>query len=268
MSQPTYVGSYQRTFQAAFVHEMESNYGFLKSRRMLSLLAQDVQRLIEEFYPLPQHLRPGWILFTGTKADGHKARPGQHACEFTSVTIPWPLLLPEDLQWMATHQDVEEQRRPLLKQRLIRLIEHGATHPQGPVLLTLSDLALLIGITPAYASTLLKEARLETGKPLLTKGYFFDQGMRPTHKAEIVALYEQGCDELEIARRSHHDQTSVGRYLRDYERIKELVKLKIATDRIPQLLDLQPSVVQAYLDLLRLHRPLLFDSSQLESILQ
>lgn len=265
MSQSAYVGTYQRTFQAAFVHEMESNYGFLKSRRMLTLLAQDIQRLIDEFYPLPQHLRPGWILFTGTKADGYKARPGQHASEFTSVTIPWPLLLPEDLEWMATHQDTEEQRRPLLQQRLIRLIEHGADHSQGPVLLSLADLALLLGTSPALASTLLKEARLATAKPLVTKGYFFDQGMRPTHKAEIVALYEQGCDELEIARRSHHDQSSVGHYLRDYERIKELIKLKIATDRIPHLLNLQPAVVTAYLDLLRLHRPTLFDSTQLES---
>jgi hypothetical protein len=263
MTQQTYVGSQQRTFQAAFVHEMETNYGFLKSRRMLTLLADDIQRLIDEFYPLPAYLRPGWVLFTGTKADGHKARPGQHACEFTSVTLAWPLLLPEDIAWMASHPDTAAQRRLLLKQRLVRLIEHGAHHPQGPVLLTLSDLALLVGATPAFLSTLLKEARHATGKPLLTKGYFFDQGMRPTHKADIIALYEQGCDEAEIARRSHHDQSSVGRYLRDYERIKELVKLKVATTRIPRLLDLQPSVVEAYLELLRLYRPSLFDSLQL-----
>lgn len=268
MSQQTYVGSQQRTFQAAFIHEMESNYGFLKSRRMLSLLADDIQRLVDEFYPLPEYLRPGWILFTATKADGHKARPGQHACEFTSVTIAWPLLLPEDIEWMAAHPDTADQRRLLFKQRLVRLIEHGAQHPQGPLLLTLSDLALLLGQTPTFLSTLLKETRQATGKPLLTKGYFFDQGMRPTHKAEIIALYEQGCDEAEIARRSHHDQSSVGRYLRDYERIKELVKLNIATTRIPHLLDLQPSVVEAYLELLRLYRPILFPSITLEDRLQ
>ena len=265
MSQQTYVGTQQRTFQAAFLHEMESNYGFLKSRRMLNLLAEDVQRLINEFYPLPQYLRPGWMLFTGTKADGHKARPGQHACEFTSVTIAWPLLLPADIEWMTSHPDTTDQRRILLKQRLVRLIEHGYQHPQGPVLLTLSDLALFVGVSPALLSTLLNEARQSTGKPLLTKGYFFDQGMRPTHKAEIIALYEQGCDEAEIARRSHHDQSSVGRYLRDYERIKELVKLNIATARIPHLLDLQPSVVEAYLELLRLYRPILFNSKTLEA---
>ncbi len=79
---------------------------------------------------------------------------------------------------------------------------------------------------------------------------------------------KQGCDEAEIARRSQHDQSSVGRYLRDYERIKELVKLNIATTRIPHLLDLQPSVVEAYLQLLRLYRPTLFPSITLEDRLQ
>ena len=263
MTTQAYVGTQQRTFQAAFIHAMETNYGFLKSRRMLNLLAQDIQQLVDEFYPIQQHLRPGWVLFTGTKADTHKARPGQPACEFTSVTIPWPLLTPEDLDWMATQPDTKAKRRDLLIQRTIRLLEHGYHHPQGPVLLTLADLAALLGLTPAAVCNLLKEARLTSGKPLLTKGYFFDQGMRPTHKAPIIALYEQGVDEAEIARTSNHDQSSVGRYLRDYERVKELVKAQIPIVRIARLLNMQPSVVDAYVALLRQHRPFLFHSVSL-----
>lgn len=265
MTQKNFNGTLQRTFQAAFLHEMETNYGFLQSRRMLTLLAADIQRLIDEFYPAPDYLRPGWILFTGTKADGHKAHPGQQACEFTNVTISWPLLLPEDMEAMSRISDHKEQRRQLLMQRAIRLLEHGYHHPQGPVLLTLADLALLLGITPVSASLLLKEARLTSGKPLLTKGYFFDQGVKPTHKAEIVALYEQGCDEAEIARRSHHDQSSVGHYLRDYTRVKSLIQSNISIARIPQLLDMQPAIVDAYLNLLRQFQPSLFASSQLEA---
>lgn len=265
MTQKTYVGTQQRTFQAAFIHEMETNYGFLKSRRMLTLLAEDVQQLVDEFHPLQQHLRPGWVLFTGTKADSHKARPGQPACEFTTATIAWPLLTADDLEWVTTQPDTKVQRRLLLTQRVIRLIEHGYHHPQGPILLTLADLALLLGSTAASLSNLLKEARISSGKPLFTKGYFFDQGMRPTHKAEIVALYEQGCDELDIARRSHHSQSSVGRYLRDYERVKELLKSNVPLERIPRLLDMQQSVVHAYLDLLRLYHPHLFTIQTLEA---
>ena len=263
MTQQAYVGTQQRTFQAAFLYAMETNYGFLKSRRMLTLLAEDIQRLVDEFYPTPQHLRPGWMLFTGTKAVGHKARPGQHACEFTTVTITWPLLLPEDIEWMASHRDTADQRRHLLMRRAIRLLEHGQQHAAGPVLLTLADLALLLGVTPLFVSLLLEEARQSTGKPLLTKGYFFDQGMRPTHKAEIIALYEQGCDEADIARLSHHDQSSVGRYLRDYERVKELIKTQVDRPRIPLLLDMQPALVDAYVKLLQQYRPLLFKSKTL-----
>lgn len=263
--QKNFNGTLQRTFQAAFLHEMETNYGFLQSRRMLTLLAEDIQRLIDEFYPSPQYLRPGWILFTGTKADGHKAHPGQQACEFTNVTISWPLLLPEDIEAMARISHNKEQRHQLLMKRAIRLLEYGYQHAQGPVLLTLADLALLLGITPVFASILLKQARLSSGKPLLTKGYYFDQGVKPTHKAEIVALYEQGCDEAEIARRSQHDQSSVGHYLRDYERVKSLIKSNISVARIPQLLDMQAAVVDAYVNLLRQFQPTLFASAQLEA---
>ena len=44
--------------------------------------------------------------------------------------------------------------------------------------------------------------------------------MRPSHKDQIVALYEAGLDEADIARQSQHEPTSVGKYIRDYERVK------------------------------------------------
>lgn len=258
MSNSPYVGTKKRTFQAAFIHEMEANYGFLKSRRMLNLLVQDIQRLIDEFYPVQDYLRPGWVLFTGTKAANYKARPGQQPCEFTSVTIPWPLLTQDDLEWLASHPEIKEKKRPLLIQRIVRLLEHGLQHPQGPVLLTLADLASLLNMTTRAVSQLLKEARNETGKPLHTKGYFFDQGMRPTHKAEIIELYEQGLDEAEIARVSQHSQRSVGHYIRDYERVKGLIKASIELERIPRLLDMQHAVFHAYVALLQDFHPHFF----------
>lgn len=265
MSSQAYVGTQQRTFQSAFIHEMEQNYGFLKSKRMLTLLAEDIQRLVEEFFPTPAHLRPGWLLFTGTKADGRKAFPGQSATDLTAVTIEWPLLTQDDLDWMAAQPDTKPMRRHLLIQRVIRLIEYGQAHAQGPVLLTVADLSLLLGLTTVQVSQLLQEARIHSGKPLHTKGYYFDQGLRPSHKAEIVALYEDGMDEADIARHSQHAQSSVGRYLRDYDRVKELLIAHIPVVDIPRLLGLQPSVVDAYVALLQLHKPALFTSDQLDA---
>lgn len=255
MSSQAYVGTSKRTFQQALIHELETNYGFLNSKRMLTFLVEDIQRMVEEFYPRPEYLSSGWVVFTGTKASGPKAFPGQDACEQTSVTIAWPLLLPEDLTWMASQPDTIEKRRLLLQQRVIRLIEYGWHHPKGPVLLTQADLSLLLGLTTVEISALLTQARQATGKPLLTKGYFFDQGMRPSHKAEIIALYERGMDEADIARATTHSPTSVGRYIRDYERVKELVKCHMQIAHIARLLGLQLTVASAYFDLLKQHRP-------------
>jgi hypothetical protein len=263
MSSQAYVGSAKRTFPHAFTHLLESEYGLLSSRRVLKLLAQDVQKLVEQFHPSVTHLRPGWIVFTGTKAEGGKARPGQDATERQSVTISWPLLTPDDLNWMATKPDTKNMRNQLLKQRMIRLIEHGWNHTDGPALLTIADLSLLLGPPTPQISHLLNEARKETGKRLPTTGYYFDQGMRPTHKAHIVSLYEQGHDEADIARRTNHSQASVGHYLVDYERVKLLVRDKTEPQRIGWLLQMQPSIVDAYLNLIQQYHPALTTNSTL-----
>jgi hypothetical protein len=255
MSQQAYVGMTKRTFQQALVQLLQQEYALIGSRRVLELLADDVQHLIDQFYPAPQRLRSGWLVLTGTKATGPKAYPGQSATDHHLVTLAWPVLLPEDIEFLARHPDTKEYRHKWLTQRLVRIIEYGCNHADGPVLLTLADLAALVSLTPKQVSQLLKQARLSTGKPLLTKGLFFDQGMRPTHKAQIVELYEQGLDEADIARQSDHSPSSVGRYLRDYERVKLLIKREIPIDQISHLIGMQPGVINAYVKLIHKYHP-------------
>jgi len=261
MSGQAYVGTAQRTFQQAVVHLLEHGYGLLGSQRVLTLLAGDVQQLVDEFYPAPDRLSPGWMVFTGTKASGGKAHPGQAASAHELVTLAWPVLLPEDLAQLTTlpaGTATSPARQPWFQRRLVRLVEYGWHQPQGPVLLTQADLSAMLGLSPVQVSKLLTAARRETGKPLLTKGYYFDQGMRPTHKAEIIALYEAGLDEAAIARQSQHAPHSVGRYLRDYERVKLYLTHQpqpVAVEHLARLLDMQPGVAQAYLTLVYDYHP-------------
>jgi hypothetical protein len=258
MSGQAYVGTTKRTFRQAVHHLLEHNYGLLGSQRVLELLADDLQELVEQFYPAPERLSSGWMVFTGTKADGSKPYPGRPAGDHQLVTLAWPVLLPDDVQQLATLPkggDGKQARRTWLRQRLIRIIEFGHAHSQGPVLLTLADLSLMLGLTTVQISQLLAEARQLTGKPLLTKGYYFDQGMRPSHKDEIIALYEAGLDEADIARHSRHAPSSVGRYIRDYERVKLLLSHTIPVERIRPLTGLQPGVIQAYVALVYQYHP-------------
>lgn len=261
-----YTGTRQRCFQQAARHLLETEYGFIKSRRVMDMLAADMEQLAQQFRPDTATVPPGWLVFTGTKACGSKAYPGKSAGDYLLVTLAWPVLLPEDvaaLEQIPPGKAGCQQRQALLKQRLQRIVQHGLQHPAGPVLLTCTDLGLMVGRTNDQISRLLLQLRQETGQPLPTKGYYFDQGVRPTHKAEIVALYEQGLDEADIARLSHHAQSSVGRYLRDYERVKLLLRHAIPTEQISPLSGLQPTVVQAYVKLIRQYHPDLLPISDL-----
>ena len=265
----SYIGSGQRTFQHAVVRLLETEYGFLNSRRVIRMLAEDVERLADEFHPATACVSSGWMVFTGTKATGGKAHPGKSAGDYPLVTLSWPVLLPEDIEAMIQMPTGRKGRRPqseLLKKRLQRILEYGLKHSEEPVLLTCADLGLMLGRTSSQISLLLKELRNETGKTLLTKGYYFDQGVRPTHKAEIVALYEKGMDEADIARHSNHAQSSVGRYLRDYERVKLLLTHNISVEQISPMTGLQPSVVEAYVKLTQQYHPDLLPNSELPPI--
>lgn len=258
MSSQAYVGTTKRTFRQAVRHLLESDYGLLGSRRVLELLAADIEELVESFYPVPDRLRSGWMIFTGTKANGQKPRPGHEAGDHELVTLAWPVLLPEDVQQLASWPkgiNRKQARQDWLQQRLIRLVEYGWSHAQGPVLLTLADLATMVGLTTVEVSHLLADARQKTGKSLLTKGYYFDQGMRPTHKAVIIDLYEGGMDEARIACHTGHSQASVGKYIRDYERVKLMLTHHTPAERISPLLDMQPGVVRAYVDMVNHYHP-------------
>ena len=258
MSGQPYVGTAKRNFEERVVRLLETEYHLLGSRKVLKMLASDVQELVESSYPTPERLSSGWMVFTGTKASGGKARPGQSAADHELVTLAWPVLLDCDVKEMAGWPGGPEEkqaRRKWFGKRLARIIEHGQDHPDGPVLLTLADLSVMTGLGTVMVSQLLAEVRQETGKALPLKGYYFDQGVRPTHKAEIVAQYEAGVDEADIARQTCHAQPSVGHYLRDYERVKLMMAHRTPVERIPILLGMQPSVVQAYAGMVERYHP-------------
>ena len=261
MSGQAYVGSSKRTFGAALHHLLGKEFKFLGPGRVRQMLVEDVLALIDEFYPPAERLRPGWVVFTGTKAVGSKAYPGQEGGDHELLTIAWPLLLPEDITTLIEAPSGalgQQVRHNLLLQRLVRLLEHGQAHKPDPVLLTQADLSLLLGLKIEQISKLLAEARRETGKPLHTKGYFFDQGMRPSHKAEVIDLYERGVDEADIAHRTQHSPQAVGHYIRDYERVKLLVERQIEPTEMAPLTGMMPAVIRAHCKLLQHHRPDLF----------
>ena len=267
MSGKSYGGALNRTFAAALQHLLERNYGLIGSRRVIKMIAADVTALIEQFYPLPERVPPGWMLYTGTKATGPKASPSRTADEYELVTVAWPVVVPEDIETLVdlpSGKAAKQAREALLKRRLVRLVTYGWEHPQGPVLLTLADLSLMLGGDTTQMSKLLTTARAETGLELLTKGYYFDQGRMPTHKDQVVALYEQGVDEAQIARLTNHAQDSVGHYIRGYERVLLLARRHFPAPEIAAATGMSNGLVKVYLGLIARYHPDLVDEETQE----
>jgi len=249
-----------RTFRQALVGLLEREYGLVGSRRVLEMLADDVEGLIAQHYPVPERIGSGWMVLTATRgtAAQEKGWPGRTAADYELVTLAWPVLMRTDLATLVglpPGPARAEGWRALQKERIRRLIEHGLNHPKGPAFLTLADLSLLIGLPIERISVYLQEVRAETGQVLPTMGYHFDLGLKPTHKAPIVGLYEAGIDEAEIARRTEHSQASVGHYLRDYERVKLLLDRKTAPEEIAMVTGMSPTVVAQHVQLVLQYHP-------------
>ncbi len=256
-----YASIEKRTFQAAVMHLLETEYRIVGSHRILKVLAEDIEALVEQFYPKAERLHSGDLIWTCTGDEGQKAQPGKPTEEYKTVTVVLPLLGPEEL-----HEHVErcgrEQAAARVQARHQRQIQRlvTAAAAQGG-LLTLAELSTILGIGLERMHKGVVAIAAETGKPLPLKGYTMDQGSRPTHKSEIIRLHEQGLEAPDIARETGHTLKSVERYLKDSERVCLLLKQGLTVAAISAIIGRGQSVVQEYVTQAQTYHPELFKTA-------
>ena len=72
-----YASIEKRTFQAALIYLLETEYRIVGSQRLLKILAEDVEALVEQFYPPSERAKSGQLIWSCTGDDGQKAQPGK-----------------------------------------------------------------------------------------------------------------------------------------------------------------------------------------------
>ena len=72
-----YASIEKRTFQAAVIHLLETEYRIVGSHRILKVLAEDIEALVAQFYPKAERLHSGDLIWTCTGDEGQKAQPGK-----------------------------------------------------------------------------------------------------------------------------------------------------------------------------------------------
>lgn len=256
-----YASIEKRTFQAALIHLLESEYRIVGSHRILRVLAEDVEALVEQFYPKAERLHSGDLIWTCTGDEGHKAQPGKATEEYKTVTVVLPLLAPEEWRERVERCGREQAgvRLQARHRRQVARLVRAAAEQGG--LLTVAELSVILGIGMDRVRKAVAAEDAETGKPLPLKGYKMDQGSRPTHKGEIIRLHEQGLEAPDVARESEHTLKSVERYLKDYERVCLLLKQGLAVATISVMIGRGQSVVREYVAQARTYHPELFTTT-------
>ncbi len=247
----------KRNFRSALTNLLEKEYKVLGSRKILSMLAEDIEQLYREFNPKISDVGYGEIVFRTTKDDGQRQSYGKKVEDYASTTVILPLITKDDVERRIYFRKGDrnsnyEHREARDIETMARLIK--STKEQGG-LLTGAEVSVLMNRSLSTIRKYLDAYRNKTGEILPLKGYVLDQGSLPTHKGIIVSLYEQGISPADIVLKTSHCQEAVDRYIGQYDQIKKLIKKGLNEREIKDITRRSLKIVREYVKLYRQLNP-------------
>lgn len=251
----------KRSFRNAIIRLLEENYKLLGSHKVIQMITDDIVVLHKEFFPEQDKESFGHIVWRTTKATNRKPSYGTKAEDYEVQTVVLPLVTDDDIEnRIKSHYahpdkdgrvDYEKQIERDIKV-MARLCKSAAE--QGGWL-TGAELSVLLNRS---LTTIGRYIRIyhETHDDILpTKGMMLDQGSKPTHKAAIINLFEQGYPEPDIARLTNHTIESTSRYIKRYKDIKLLLEKKFNLMEMVRITGMGRSTILQYRELVYLYHP-------------
>lgn len=251
-------GVKKRSFRNALIRLLEQEYKVIGSRRVLEMVADDVETLQTEYFPPQERLKPGMVCWVTTKRTTRKPSFGKRTEDYETVTVYLPLVTEGDVEKRVYVRDGDvnkhyERCRERDMATMVRLI--GRTWDQWGMM-SQAELAVLMNRSLTTIRKYLAEYEaLHPDEALPLKGYVLDQGSRPTHKGIILTLYEQGVDPLDIARLTQHTLDAVDRYIKFYSRVKRLRGKGFDRNDIKQVTGLGLKTIDQYIRIVDQFQP-------------
>jgi len=242
----------KRTFRSALIEMLEHEYKLIGSHKVIELITDDICQLRDEFYPRSGQEAYGNLTWVTTSSDNKKPKLGQRVEDYKNTRITLPLINEEDIEMQENLSSPERD-----KAKIVKLI--NSAYEQGG-LLTIEELALMVNRTQMSVSRRVREYQEEHQIVLPLKGNKLDMGPGITHKKIILELYEKKIAPPDIARQVNHSQEAVDRYIKDYDRVKFLVRRGMDIIEISHLTGRGKQVVKQYLEILKRHHPELFET--------
>jgi len=249
----------KRNFRNAIVRLLEVQYKILGSHKVLQMIADDILALHKEFYPDIEAQRLGHIIWRTTGANCKKPSYGARVEDYEVKTVILPLVTDKDVEMRiesfygqpkANENYKKQQERDI--EVMARLVK-SAYEQAG--LLSGAELSVLLNRSLTTIARYMNIYHQTHDDILPTKGMILDQGSKPTHKAAILNLYEQGYPEVDIARLTNHTLESVGRYIKNYKRTKMLLEKSFNLMEMVRITGLGRSTIIQYRELVYQYHP-------------
>lgn len=241
----------KRDFKTSLIRLLETEYKLIGSHRVLRMVADDVDQLMQEFFPRQNRLQMGDVVWQTTKDDGQRQNYGKKTEDYAVQTVILPLVRVEDVERRIYFKKGDRNsnyrhREARDIETMVRVVKSAKA--QGG-LLSGAEVSVLMNRTLGTIGKYLKAYFEKTGEVLPMKGYVLDQGSNPTHKGIIIALYEQGISPADIVLKTGHTQNAVDRYIKTYEQTLQLVRKKHDAISICQITGRSMNTIRQYLRL-------------------
>ena len=253
MSQNPFSNLDTKTFRQAIIELLESEYKLLGSHKILELIADDIVEMEYKYHPRKKNNQFGSLSWVATSEQNNKPKLGKKREEYKQEVIELPYVTEEDIE--LKRQSVSKTEHDMI--RIARLTK--AAKNQG-AMLTVEELAAIMNRSAATISKRIGEYHETHDDVLPLKGYILDMGRGTTHKKAIIELYEQKVQPPDIARKTEHSLNAVDRYIKDYERVKFLIRRGISTTQIKHMTGRGASVIKQYRKLIEKYHPEYFDT--------
>jgi len=240
----------KKTFRQAVIELLENEYKLVGSHKVIELIAEDVNQLRHKYSPRGTNSdkKLGNLSWVTTSDENDKPSLGQRIEEYKHEVMELPYITEEDIE-------LKRQKVSKTEHDLIRIERLTKTAKEKGGLLTVEELAAILNRSASTISKRIQEYHERNNDILPLKGYILDMGRGTTHKKKILNLYEKGVEPPDIARKTEHDLESVDRYIKDYERIKFLLRRGIDKHQIKHLTGRGHSVITQYIEIIEKYHP-------------
>jgi len=236
----------ERTLENVLIKKLIEGYGYSDKIEIAKRLIQDILETVDDYNPPASSVGHGQLVWNA-RAKDEKGGLGRTAKDYRTVRTVLTLVSKEEIAEICKGTSLKS----LKQSRDVRLTQEA--HAQKGVL-SQADISVITLSSTRSIGQRIKAHQENTGKLVPTVGTVLDIGPSISHKEKTVELYLKGYNQLQISRMIDHDLSSVERYIEAMKRVELLVD-KESPEVIGLILKMSPSLVQAYIDLIKKYHP-------------